>query len=69
MSQTVNSELFERASIVSDYFEGKLPAQVIEKDLERNDLEQLELHIYEAEAIMSQEYYHAMDMLGDNDSY
>ncbi len=54
MSTDINEQLFERAADMIDYFEGKLPAQVIEQDLANNDLEELALHVAEAESIVSQ---------------
>jgi hypothetical protein len=79
MSNQVNTNLLERASACIDYFERKLPAQIIEADLDRNDLEALELHVNEAEAMIFEAEYRpehtemtderAEAMLGDNDVY
>lgn len=63
MSDTVNTELFERAAEAIDYFEGKLPAQLIEKDLERNDLEQLRYHVQAAEGLIAQQEMERGDVL------
>lgn len=52
MSNNVNQELFERAGICVSYFEGKLPAKLIQKDLDNNDLENLHYHVLEAEKTM-----------------
>lgn len=57
MSQETNIQLLERASEVITYFEGKQPAFVIERDLAREDLESLHVHVMEGEAIMAQEEF------------
>lgn len=62
MSNTVNTELLERAALMIDYFLGKMPAQVIEADIDRNDLEALNYHVTYAEAIASQEEIEAADI-------
>lgn len=62
MSNDTNSELMERALTAIGYFEGKLPAQIIEKDLEDGDLEALLYHVKQAEAVMSQEIIEASDV-------
>lgn len=62
MSTDINGQLFERAADMIDYFEGKLPAQVIEQDLANNDLEELALHVAEAESIVSQEEFEQSDI-------
>jgi hypothetical protein len=61
MSFEVNEQLFERAAECVTYFEGKLPATLIEEDIARNDLEALYRHVTEAEAVMSQEELEATD--------
>lgn len=56
MSTQVNTQLLERAADCIDYFDGKMPAKLIEKDLETNDLESLLVHVTQAEKmIMEQE--------------
>ncbi len=62
MSTQVNTNLFERAALMVDYFQDKLPAQLIEADLERNDLQALDYHVTAAEAIASQEDLRAYDV-------
>lgn len=57
MSLTINSIWLERAAACIDYFEGKLPAQLIEQDLDNNDMEELQHHVMLAEAEMSIEYF------------
>lgn len=66
MSSQVNSVLFSRAADCIDYFEGKLPAQLIEQDLKFNDLESLQRHVLLAEAEMSIEEF-APDEVPDVD--
>lgn len=50
MSHTTNTELLERAAYCIDYFEGKLPAQLIETALDNNDLEMVAAHVAVAES-------------------
>lgn len=58
MSTEANIELLERAQEMIDYFENELPARVIARDIEANDLEALRAHVTEAEATMGmQEEY------------
>ena len=61
MSTEVNTQLMERAASMIDYFEGKLPAELIEKDLELNDLDSLYKHVHEAESLASKENYYDSD--------
>ena len=63
MEDQVNQQWFERAAEVIDHFEGKLPAEVLEADLDRNDLDALRSHVTEFEAIMAQEEFEASDIL------
>lgn len=63
MEDEVNTELFERAAEMITYFEGKLPAQVLEADLASNDLEALYRHVTDAEALAAQEEFEAADIL------
>lgn len=53
MSEQSNTNLFERASEVIDYFENELPARVIQRDIDANDLEALAVHVKEAEAMIA----------------
>lgn len=62
MSNNINSVLFDRASEMITYFEGKLPAKVIEADLDRNDLEALQVHVANAEAVAAQEQMHGWEI-------
>lgn len=52
MSHQVNDSWFERARVVSDYFESELPARLIEAALQRGDMEALAKHVQEGEAEM-----------------
>lgn len=62
MSDLINTELLERASEVMDYFEGKVLAEVIEKDLDTNDLSALVAHVAIGEAQMAQQEFHEADI-------
>lgn len=57
MSNNVNTNLYERASECISYFEGKLPATLIEKDLDNDDLESLAYHVKAAENMIFQLEY------------
>lgn len=61
MSNSVNSELLERASEMITHYEGKLIAQVLEADLSRQDYEALQAHVTQAEAQAAQEEIEAVD--------
>lgn len=61
MSTDANVQLLERASEMVTYFEGKLPAKLIEKALEENDLEQLHKYVIEAEATASRQEFESTD--------
>lgn len=63
MSNNINSQLFERAAECISYFEGKLPAKLIQKDLDNNDLESLFQHVKEAESVMFQLEYEDDDQM------
>ena len=63
MSNINNDELLERAGVCMEYFESKLPAQVIERDIEQGDLEALRYHVAEAEGIISQEIIAGADLV------
>lgn len=62
MSNQINAQLFERAAEMIDFFEGKLPAQVIEQDLASNDLEALYQHVTLAEAEASRQEFHSANI-------
>lgn len=62
MSNQVNDEWMERAAEMITYFEGKLPAQVIERDLENHDWESLQVHVKEAEGVAALEEIRAYDV-------
>lgn len=63
MSNHTNTDLYERAVYMIDYFQDKLPAQLIESDIANNDLELLQRHIVEAEAEAArQEFYNNDDI-------
>lgn len=61
MSTQVNTELYERAAEMIDYFQDKLPAQLIEKALKNNDLDALRLHVAQAEAEVSRQEFYEQD--------
>lgn len=61
MSNSTNTELLERAAAMIDYFVGKMPAQVIEHDLEMNDMDALYEHVCDAEALAAREEFEAVD--------
>jgi hypothetical protein len=62
MSNQTNELLLERASDMIDYFEGKQPAQRIEKDIDNNDLDQLLIDVSEAEAEASRQEFNNNDI-------
>lgn len=51
MSNQTNDELFDRAAECISYFEDKLPAILIQQDLDNDDLESLHNHVKEAERL------------------
>lgn len=63
MSTESITNLMERASECVSYFEGKLPAQLIERDLEQEDYESLRYHVHAAEGLMAQSEMEANDAL------
>lgn len=69
MSNTSNDLLMERAQECIEYFEGKLPANLIEKDIEDNDLGSLSYHVKQAEAEMSRQEFYDYEILGERDEY
>lgn len=50
MSLESNTTLIEEAQEFIDYFEGKLPAEVMRQDIETGDLDSLAYHIGQARA-------------------
>lgn len=62
MSHDINIALFERAAEMVTLFEGTLPAQVIELDIERGDLDALYQHVCYAESMAAQEEFEAHDI-------
>lgn len=69
MSNDTNSNLLERAAICVDYFEGKLPAILIEKDLDNNDMEELRVHVKQAEDVMYQLEYRPYEVYPEERYY
>lgn len=65
MSNNNNTDLLERAAICVDYFEGKLPAILIERDLDNNDLEELAVHVKQAEDVMYTLEYNPSEVYGE----
>ena len=61
MSNQTNDILFERAAEMIDYFQGKLPARLIEQDLEHDDLEALAEHVNQAEGLAAQQEMYNYD--------
>jgi len=57
MSNNENTRLFERAAECLSYFEGKLPAKLIQHDLDNDDLESLNQHVNEFERLMTEMEY------------
>lgn len=52
MSNNVNTQLFERAAEMIDYWTGTLHDRLIQRALDSNDLEALDYHVRNAEAEM-----------------
>lgn len=70
MSNTSNTIWYERAAECIHYFEGKLPAKLIQKALDEDNMEDLQRFVLEAEAEWSrQEFYNHDALLGANDAY
>lgn len=60
MSNNSNSNLFERAQELLEYWDGTMWARVIERDINENDLEALYYHCAQAEkerSIQDDDYY------------
>jgi len=55
MSNQVNTELLERAADMVEYFESKLPAQLIQKALDSGDLDMVRQYVAEAEAMAAEQ--------------
>lgn len=69
MSHLSNDNWAERAAECIDFFEGNLPARVIEADLERNDWESLVVHVQEAEAEIARQELYGYNIMGERDEY
>lgn len=63
MSDNINDTLYERAAEMVDHFYGKLPATLIEKALNENDLDALKWYVTSAEAMVAEEMFHANNVL------
>lgn len=63
MSSDVNTQLFERAAEMVDYYEGTVIAKVIEKNIEDNDLDALRENVTRAEAQASEQEFESADVL------
>lgn len=63
MSNNVNSILFDRATEVITYFEGKLPAKMLEEDIKNNDLTSLEKHVTDLEAEIAIQEFNSYDAI------
>lgn len=63
MSNSINTELLERAAECITYFEGKQPALLIERAMVREDLEAVAQLTTEAEAVMAQNEMEAVDIV------
>ena len=63
MSNNVNSLLYDRANEVITYFEGKLPAKILEQDIKNNDLEALQAHVAEMEAQIAIQEFNTYDAI------
>lgn len=61
MSDTINTNLLERASEVMTYFEGTQVDYAVERAIELNDLDRVRYLVVSAEAEMSREEYYASD--------
>lgn len=66
MSSEPNTILLERAAACIEYFESKMPAQLIEEDLSHKDMESLQRHVAQAEAEMSAQHFSVLDVLQDD---
>lgn len=75
MSTESVNQLLERAAECIDYFEEKLPAKLIEKDINNQDYDMLWVHVREAELEIARQEHYGYDIypgtnvLGDNDVY
>lgn len=57
MSDSINTELLERAAEAIDYFGDTTIGKTIQNDIDRNDLEILVTHVAIAEAQMAQQEF------------
>lgn len=62
MSNNVNTQLLERVAEMIDHWEGTLVAQLLEHDIEVNDLDQLAVHVSQAEGLASQQEFNSYDV-------
>ena len=62
MSNQVNTELLERAADMVEYFESKLPAQLIQKALDSGDLDMVRQYVAEAEAMAAEQEMNGYDV-------
>ena len=70
MSNKVNTDLFEQANEVMEYFTNTVLERIIERDIKANDLEALKKHVEEGYAQMKMEYDADLtSFLGANDVY
>ena len=63
MSNNINTTLYERATEMVDHFYGKLPATLIEKAINEDDLDALKWYVTSAEAMVAEEMFHADNVL------
>jgi len=63
MSNNTNQQLMDRAREMCDYFQDKLPAQLIERDIKANDLESLAYHVAQAEGEAARQEAYANECL------
>jgi hypothetical protein len=63
MSTEANTILMERAADMIDLWEGKMPAKLIEKALDENDLDALYKYVKDAESLAAQEEFHGYNAI------
>lgn len=71
MSNDENVRLYERAAEMLDELQSH-PAgldDAIEAALQHNDLDELRYAVGRAEAVMSQEHFNGLNILGERDEY
>jgi hypothetical protein len=62
MSNQVNTELYERAAEMLDYWTGTIMEKLIQHDIDTGDLESLYHHVCDAEGRASQQEVEASDV-------